>query len=94
MDQLAHLALVLYLSLVSQDTPMAYIYTDHATRRMQKRGITRDQVTETVEQAEIRYPDLTEGRWVHLRTYGQRQLKVVIAQENDDLLVVTARPTG
>jgi len=69
---------------------MAYIFTDHAMRRMQKRGITKAQVRETVDQPEIRYPDRVEGRWVHLRTYGQRQLKIVIAPQNHDVHVVTA----
>jgi hypothetical protein len=75
---------------VSQDSSIAYIFTDHATRRMRKRGITKKQVRETIEQPEIKYPDRIQGRWVHLRTYGQRQLKIVMVPHDHDVYVVTA----
>jgi hypothetical protein len=43
-----------------------------------------------VEQPEIRYPNRIEGRWAHLRTYGKRQLKIVIVPHDRDVHVVTA----
>ncbi len=70
---------------------MAYIFCDHARLRMQRRGITDDQVKETIEQPELKWPDKKiKGRHIHVRTYGQRQLKVVWTPNNHDALVVTA----
>lgn len=69
---------------------MAYIFTDHARDRMRRRGISEEQVRETVEQAEIKYRDQIQGRSIHLRTYGQRQLKIVIVSHGHDVHIVTA----
>lgn len=57
---------------------------------MQQRGITEDQVKETVERPEIKYPDQMKGRQVHVRTYGQGQLKIVLIPKNHDVVIVTA----
>lgn len=69
---------------------MAYIFSDHAKRRMRQRGITETQVQETVATPEIKYPDKIKDRWIHKRRYGQRELKVVLIPQNGDVYIVTA----
>ena len=70
---------------------MAHIFTDHAARRMQQRGITKRQVKETIEQPQMKWSDRKiKQRRIYVRTYGQRQLKVVWTPENHDAYIVTA----
>lgn len=70
---------------------MAYIFTDHATRRMKQRGITRHQVEETIEQPQMSWRDKEmKDRHIHVRTYERGLLKVVWTRENQDAYVVTA----
>lgn len=70
---------------------MAYIFTDHATRRMRKRGITEDQVKETIEHPQESWPDKKiKDRHIHVRTYEQGRLKVVWSAEKRNACIVTA----
>ena len=70
---------------------MAYIFTDHAARRMQQRDITRRQVRETIEQPQESWRDKEmKDRLIHVRTYERGRLKVVWTPENDDAYIVTA----
>lgn len=70
---------------------MAYIFTDHAARRMQRRDITRRQVKETIEQPQESWCDKeVKDRHIHVRTYQRGRLKVVWTAENDDACVITA----
>ena len=70
---------------------MAYVITDHARLRMQRRGISEAQVKETIEQPEMVWTDKhVKQRRIHVRTYGQRRLKVVWTPEEHDAYVVLA----
>jgi hypothetical protein len=69
---------------------MAYIITDHAARRMQKRGITRQQVEETIEQPQMQWLDKKmKDRHIHVRTYDEGLLKVVWIPKKNDAYIVT-----
>ncbi|MBI3287627.1 MAG: DUF4258 domain-containing protein [Chloroflexi bacterium] len=52
--------------------------------------MTEDQIKETVENPQIKYPHKVKGRWVHQRPYGNRILKIVVAPTNSDVLIITA----
>ena len=70
---------------------MAHIFTDHARQRMRQRGITEDQVKETIGQPQEKWRDKEiRERRIHVRTYGQRRLKVVWIPENRNARIVTA----
>ena len=70
---------------------MAYIFTDHAARRMLRRGITKRQVEETIEQPQESWRDkVMKDRHIHVRTYERGRLKVVWTPENHDAHIVTA----
>lgn len=70
---------------------MAYVITDHAKLRMQRRGISESQVRETIEQPEMAWTDkYVKQRRIHVRAYGQRRLKVVWTPDKHDVYVVTA----
>lgn len=70
---------------------MTYNYSVHAAHRMRQRRIPRHQIEETVEQPEMNWTDKKiKERRIHVRTYGQRRLKVVWIPENHDAFIVTA----
>ena len=69
---------------------MKPIYYDrHARRRMRERGITPEDVAET-----LRTPDRVEpsikGRFNAFRRIGGRLIRVTFREETDHLLVITA----
>jgi hypothetical protein len=62
----------------------------HALRQMQKRGISRAEVVQVLENHETSYPSHEPGRDVRVRTIGGRRIAVVIESTMPDDWVVTA----
>jgi hypothetical protein len=67
---------------------MAIDFTEHAIFRMRQRRITEAHVEDTIGN-----PDFSSttrlGRWIALKKYGDRFLKVIYEKSNDKITVVT-----
>jgi hypothetical protein len=67
---------------------MAIEYTKHATFRMKHRTISKVNVEDTVRDPDFSY--ITHlGRFVALKKYGDKFLKVIYEKSNDKITVVT-----
>ena len=72
--------------------------TDHAQTQMIERGVTRDEVLETIadgavgpakyERKSYRASFAHQKKW-HGRFYRTKQVKVITAEEKEELVVVT-----
>ena len=67
---------------------MALTYTDHAKERMKHRGISKAEVEETVLQPYFTVPSRL-GRFIAVKKYGDKYLKVICEKSNDKITVVT-----
>jgi hypothetical protein len=77
----------LWYSLISVISKMNYVFTRHALRRMQKRGITEDDVQYCTDNYNMSYPG--EGDCVqYIADVRGRNLKVVV--NTVKAIVVTA----
>lgn len=67
---------------------MAIIYTKHAKAMLVLRKIKKDQVAKCVAKPEIA-KETKESKKVFLRNFGKNYLKLVVAEEGNDTIIVT-----
>ena len=58
------------------------IFTNHALERARQRGVGMGEVWAAWKRPSTSYYAVTQGGWVHQRTWGKRQIEVV-AKQND-----------
>ena len=63
--------------------------TPHARKRMEERGITIEQVEETVQNPEGTI-EVKHGRKASYRRYGSKFVVVIYEEEGENVLVITA----
>jgi len=67
---------------------MAIDYTEHAAFRMRQRTISKANVEDTIQNPDFSF--ITRpGRFVALKRYGDKFLKVIYEKSNDKITVVT-----
>lgn len=62
-------------------------YTKHALENLKKRGISKTQIRKCLENPDIK--DINEGKSIFLKDFGKNYLKVIVSEENNDLMVIT-----
>jgi hypothetical protein len=67
---------------------MALAYTEHAKERMKHREISKSKVEETVNQPNFIVPS-RQDRFIAVKKYGDKYLKVICEKSNDKITVVT-----
>lgn len=65
---------------------MAVRYTAHAREQMQARSVTEDEVEAVLPDPDIRYAG-RNGNPVLIRWVGGRRIKVVVAQDDPELVI-------
>ena len=67
---------------------MVIVYTEHAKSRMVHRRILKSEVEDTVLRPDFTVPSRL-GRFVAVRKFGGKYLKVVCEKSNGKIIVVT-----
>ena len=67
---------------------MEITYTEHAKERMKHRGISKSEVKATILQPYFTVPSRL-GRFIAVKKYGDKYLKVICEKGNDKITVVT-----
>jgi hypothetical protein len=70
------------------EAEMSIIYTEHAKARLKDRGISAVEVEETILQPYFTVPS-RQGRFIAVKKYGDKYLKVISEKSNDKITVVT-----
>lgn len=72
---------------------MIYQLSHHAAQRMAERDVTEDELQQALHDQESQWPGKRPDTIVVIgRTRGGRRLKIVIALDDDDPLIVTVVP--
>ena len=72
---------------------MSIAYTEHAKARMKHRGISKFEVEETILQPYFTVPSRL-NRFITVKKYGDKYLKVICEKDNDKISVITVYWTG
>lgn len=67
---------------------MAVIYTKHATEMLALRNLKKDLADECAKNPDKILP-AKEGKKIYLKNFGSNYLKLIIAEEGEQLVVVT-----
>jgi hypothetical protein len=67
---------------------LAITYTDHAKERMRHRGILKADVENTICEPYFTVPSRL-GRFIAVKKFGDKYLKVICEEGNDKITVVT-----
>jgi len=63
-------------------------YIDHALRRMNQRRISKLEVEQAIRQPDLSFRSRL-GRYVSVKKYNEKLLKVVYEKENNKITVIT-----
>ncbi len=70
------------------EAEMSIVYTEHAKARIKDRGISIANVEETLLQPYFTVPSRL-GRFIAVKKYGDKYLKVISEKSNDKITVIT-----
>lgn len=67
---------------------MKISYTKHAKEMLVKRGIEKNLVEKTIKEPDFKLAG-KEGKKIYLKDLGNNYLKVILAEETKELVVIT-----
>jgi len=68
---------------------MRIVYTPHALKRLQKRGISKEQVEKTLAEPEITLPTQNPRRGRVKKKFGDKYLDVIFERRPNYTLIIT-----